>query len=114
VSPEFSPELFRQVSKDRYAGGITSLFAYNLKPFGKAVPFIELGAGILYSDLDPKRFGSKFDFTPQGGGGFRYEIGHGKFLKLSYRFHHISNADTDDDNSSIDSHFFFIGLSFIR
>ncbi|MFQ5842365.1 MAG: hypothetical protein ACE5I8_07995, partial [Thermodesulfobacteriota bacterium] len=32
----------RQVSKDRYAGGITSLLAYNLKPFGKAVPFIEL------------------------------------------------------------------------
>ncbi|NIN01036.1 MAG: hypothetical protein GTO24_23995 [candidate division Zixibacteria bacterium] len=35
-------------------------------------------------------------------------------MKVSYRFHHISNADTDEDNSSIDSHFFLIGLSFIR
>ncbi len=104
----------RQVSKNRYAGGVTTLFAYNLKAFGKAVPFIELGAGILYTDLDPQKFGSTFDFTPQGGVGVRYEIGHGRFLKLSYRFHHISNADIDDDNSSIDSHFFLLGLSFIR
>ncbi|MFB0505489.1 MAG: acyloxyacyl hydrolase [Thermodesulfobacteriota bacterium] len=104
----------RQVSKARYAGGITPLFAYNLKALGKAVPFIELGVGILYTDLDPKNFGSKFDLTPQAGIGVRYEIGHGKFLKLSYRLHHISNAGIDADNGSIDSHFFLIGLSFIR
>lgn len=104
----------RQVSKDRYAGGITPLFAYNLKALGKAVPFIELGAGVLYTDLDPKNFGSKFDFTPQAGIGVRYEIGHGKFLKLSYRLHHISNAGIDADNRSIDSHFFLIGLSSLR
>jgi hypothetical protein len=117
-SLEFIAECFlsyaRQESKDRYAVGITPLFAYNLKPFGKTAPFIEIGGGILGTDLNPERFGSKFGFTPQGGIGFRYEIGHGRFLKLSYRFHHISNADTDEENSSIDSHFFLIGLSFIR
>lgn len=104
----------RQVSKNRYAVGITPLFSYNLKAFGKAVPFIELGAGILHTNLDPENFGSSFDFTPQGGAGLRYEIGHGRFLRLSYRFHHISNGGIDGDNSSIDSHFFLIGLSFIR
>jgi hypothetical protein len=117
-SLEFIAECFlsyaRQESKDRYAVGITPLFAYNLKPFGKTTPFIEIGGGILGTDLNPERFGSKFGFTPQGGVGFRYKIGHGRFLKVSYRFHHISNADTDEDNSSIDSHFFLIGLSFIR
>jgi hypothetical protein len=102
----------RQESKDRYAGGITYLFAYNLNPFGKALPFFELGSGFLCTDLDPKNFGSKLAFTPQGGVGVRYEIGHERFLKLSCRFHHISNAGIDSDNRSIDSLFFLVGLSF--
>ena len=117
-SLEFITEGFlsytRQDSEDRYAVGITPLLAYNFKDFGKAVPFIELGAGILYTDLDPERFGSEFNFTPQVGGGIRYELGPGRFLKLSYRYHHISNAGLDDDNRGIDSNFFSIGLSFIR
>ena len=117
-SLEFIAEGFlsyvRQDSKDRYAVGITPLLAYNFKYFGKAVPFVELGAGILYTDLDPERFGSEFDFTPQVGGGFRYELGRGRFLKFSYRYHHISNAGLDKSNRGIDSNFFSIGLSFIR
>ena len=104
----------QQVSKDRYAVGFTPLLAYNFKALGKAVLFLELGAGILYTDLDPERFGSKLGFTPQGGIGLRYKIAHRSFLKFSYRFHHISNAGLDEDNNGIDSNFFFIGLSFLR
>lgn len=117
-SLEFIAEGFlsytRQESKDRYAVGITPLLAHNFKNFGKVVPFLELGAGILYTDLDPERFGSQFNFTPQAGGGIRYELGPDRFLKLSYRYHHISNADLDEENRGIDSNFFSIGLSFIR
>lgn len=117
-SLEFITEGFlsyvRQESKDRYAVGITPLLAYNFKDFGKAVPFVELGAGILYTDLDPERFGSEFNFTPQMGGGIRYELGHGRFLKFSYRYHHISNGGLDKENRGIDSNFFSIGLSFIK
>jgi opacity protein-like surface antigen len=117
-SLEFITEGFlsyvRQESKDRYAVGLTPLLAYNFKEVGKIVPFLEGGAGILYTDLDPERFGSEFNFTPQVGGGIRYELGPGRFLKLSYRYHHISNAGLDADNRAIDSNFFLIGLSFIR
>jgi hypothetical protein len=117
-SLEFIAEGFlsfaRQESKDRFAVGITPLLAYNFKALGKAVPFLELGAGILYTDLDPERFGSEFNFTPQGGIGIRYETTPGRFLRLSFRYHHISNAGLDDENRSIDSVFFSIGFSFIR
>lgn len=102
----------RQESEDRYGVGITPLIAYNFKALGKAVLFLELGVGFLFTNLDPKNFGSDFDFTPQGGIGVRYEIAPHRFLKLSYRFHHISNAGIDESNSSIDSHFLLIGISF--
>ncbi|UCH21629.1 MAG: acyloxyacyl hydrolase [Deltaproteobacteria bacterium] len=117
-SLEFVAEGFlsfvQQDSVDRYAIGVTPLIAYNLKDFGKVIPFLELGLGILYTDLDPEGFGSRFDFTPQAGFGLRYRIGHGKFLKFSYRIHHVSNADIDEDNLGIDSHLFSVGISFLK
>jgi hypothetical protein len=102
-----------QDSKGRHAVGITPLFAYYFKALGKVALFLEVGAGILYTNLDPEHFGSTFDFTPQGGIGIRYYMANGRFLNLSYRFHHISNANIDSDNRSIDSHFFSIGISFL-
>lgn len=57
----------RQNSQDRYAMGITPLAVYTLIDSGKMTPFFELGIGVLYTDLDPEDFGSKFNFTPPGG-----------------------------------------------
>ncbi len=104
----------RQESEDRYAAELTGLIVYNIRLSEKWVPFVELGVGVLYTDLDPERFGSHFNFTPQGGAGVRYKILEGRYLTFSYRLHHISNAGIDEENRSIDSHFFSIGLSFFR
>lgn len=117
-SLEFVAEGFlsyvRQDSEDRYAIGVTPLIAYNLKDFGKVIPFIELGSGILYTNLDPEGFGSRFDFTPQAGFGIRYRIGRGTFLKFFYRIHHVSNANLKEDNLGIDSHLFSVGIAFFK
>ncbi len=104
----------RQDSEDRYAIGITPLIVYNFIDFGRMVPFLEAGIGVLYTDLDPEDFGSHFNFTPQAGIGLGYEIAHQTFLKFSYRIHHISNAFLDQDNASIDSNLFFVGISILR
>ena len=104
----------RQDSEDRYAIGATPLIVYNFQSAGKMIPFLDLGAGILYTDLDPKGFGSHFTFTPQAGLGIRYPIARNTFLKLSYRIHHISNAGIDEDNVGINSHFFSVGISFFQ
>jgi hypothetical protein len=117
-SLEFVTEGFlsyvRQDSKDRYAVGITPFLVHNFKALGKAVFFLELGVGILYANLDPEGFGSHFNFTPQGGIGVRYNIALDRFLRLSYRFHHVSNAGIDEDNRGINSHFLTLGISFCR
>ena len=104
----------RQDANGRYAVGITPLILYNVQPIAKTVLSFQVGAGILYTNLNPVRFGSHFDFTPQGGIGLGYEIARGTFLKISYRFHHISNAGLSEDNRGINSHLFSLGLSLFR
>lgn len=100
-----------QDSKDRYAIGITPIFRFNINKFAKVIPFIDIGGGVLITDLDPKGFGQKFNFTPQGGAGLRYEIASDQFVTFSYRFHHISNGGMAERNQSIDSGFYMIGFS---
>lgn len=56
------------------------MLLYNFKNLGKAIPFLEIGCGILVTDLDPDGFGSSFNFSPQIGVGLLYEIAHNKFI----------------------------------
>jgi opacity protein-like surface antigen len=114
----------QQGSLDRYAMGLTPFFQFNMGSIGKVIPFIGIGSGILYTNLNPEGFGSHFNFTPQVGKGFgshfnftpqvgigiSYEVSREKLLIVSYRYHHISNAGTKSPNESIDSNFFIVGL----
>lgn len=104
----------KQDTGGRYAVGVTPLFVYNFKNYKKVIPYVEIGFGIVATDLDPYGFGSDFGFTPQAGVGIRYAVSDRQMIKLAYRYHHISNGGFKDDNQSIDTNFFFIGYSFLR
>jgi opacity protein-like surface antigen len=104
----------KQEHESRRAVGVTPLFLYNFKTTGRITPFAEAGLGLLYTDLDPERFGSRINFTPQAGIGFRYRLTNERSFRISYRFHHISNGGLDDGNRSIDSNFFIFGVSFLH
>ena len=104
----------RQESKNTYMAGVTPLLIYNFKNYLKLTPYVEAGAGFVVTNLYPEGFGGDWGFTPQVGIGFRYAVKNNQFIKFSYRYHHISNANLKDDNKSIDSNFFFIGFSFLR
>ena len=102
----------RQEGEGRYLAGITPFLVYNFNAYKKLIPYVELGLGIAVTNLDPEGFGGDFGFTPQAGIGVRYAISNRQFLRLSYRFHHISNAGLKDRNKSIDTNFLLIGYSF--
>jgi hypothetical protein len=103
-----------QENEDTYMAGVTPLFIYNLNNYEKLTPYVDIGIGIVVTDLYPEGFGGDWGFTPQVGVGFRYAIDDDQFIRFSYRYHHISNAGFNDNNKSIDSNFFFIGYSFLR
>lgn len=74
--------------------------------------FGEAGAGLLLASDDVPSTGSEFNFTPMAGGGVSIDLGKENRLLAGLRWHHISNANTRDDNPGQDSVLLFAGLSF--
>lgn len=93
--------------------GITPLqFSYTLEPKGRLSPYLFIGAGILWSNINRRETRSYTNFNVQGGIGTRYRITERMSLILEYRHIHISNAGLHEDNSGINTHTFLTGISF--
>ncbi len=74
--------------------------------------FIEGGAGLLRTSNDVPSDGSSFNFTPQAGLGFTFDIGNNNRWIIGTRWHHISNANTYSSNPGRDSIMIWTGISF--
>jgi hypothetical protein len=74
--------------------------------------FLEGGAGLLRTSENVPAGGSKFNFTPQAGLGFTFDIGNNNRLLAGVKWHHISNANTYDTNPGRDSIMVWGGISF--
>ncbi len=74
--------------------------------------YFDGGAGMLYTSDDVPDNGSSFNFTPQAGLGMSFALNEKARLLLGARWHHISNANTYDENPGRDSVQAYVGLSF--
>ena len=77
--------------------GPTGLVRYNfVQPGWKVIPYIQGGAGIVYSDgykdKDQRALGGMVEFTPQAAAGFRYLLNDEVSINLEANYEHISNA----------------------
>lgn len=104
--------LFEYHPEHGFAGGGTLMFRYNLLQYERVVPFAEIGAGLVGTDLDLKEQSDGFNFSVQGGLGCYYFVWPRLAVTAEWRFHHISNADLRNPNSGINSSLFLVGTSF--
>ena len=74
--------------------------------------FIEGGAGLLRTGDKVPSDGSRFNFTPQAGVGFTFDIGNNARWMIGAKWHHISNANTYSSNPGRDSIMYWTGISF--
>lgn len=104
------------------AGGLiigpTALVRYNfVQPGWKFVPYIQGGAGIVYTDAYKNHgqslIGQAFEFTPQASVGVRYMIDNNWSINLEGMFHHISNANLASRNVGVNSVGAFLGVSYL-
>ncbi|MEE2912256.1 MAG: acyloxyacyl hydrolase [Planctomycetota bacterium] len=73
--------------------------------------FIEGGAGFLRTSANVPSGGSQFNFTVQIGTGFSFDAGNQNRWLVGARWHHISNANTYNNNPGRDNIMLWAGLS---
>ena len=99
-------------SKTVYGAGITPfLLRYHFTRRQRLVPFLEAGAGILATTEQVPEGTSRFNFTPQAGGGLQYVPSEGPGWTLGVRYHHTSNAGIAQRNPGINAIVFHAGIS---
>lgn len=68
-------------------------------------------AGVVWFTRDvPVVYSRAFNYTIEFGGGLQWRCRPGLWLKIGYKFHHLSNADTAPNNPGVDGNVFMIGL----
>ncbi|MDY6822460.1 MAG: acyloxyacyl hydrolase [Thermodesulfobacteriota bacterium] len=99
-----------------YLIGGTLLLRYDFEPIGKLIPYAQVGAGILYTDLDrdysQDLVGNEIEFNPQASLGFRYAIHSKLSLDVEGIFHHVSNAGLEDRNIGVNGVGCLVGVTY--
>ncbi|MGB7412822.1 MAG: acyloxyacyl hydrolase [Thermosynechococcaceae cyanobacterium] len=73
--------------------------------------FVDGGAGIIgTTSRVPLVGGSRFNFTPQVGGGLSFKLPKRRRLLVGVRWFHISNADLYEPNTGLDSVYGWVGV----
>lgn len=110
VEPIFAR--FTQPLAAEAAGG-TLVFKYNLLSFGRWMPFWDVGAGMLWTNLAPRirELSTPLNFVIETGPGVQYFITEQTTLTIGVRYNHISNADTGERNIGLNSVLPYAGLS---
>ena len=78
-------------------GGFTLLYRRNfLSPGARVVPYLSLGAGLIYSDAYhnevQQSLGGRFNFIPQAEFGFHFRLTGRWSLDAEFAYRHISDA----------------------
>jgi opacity protein-like surface antigen len=77
---------------------------WNFLPRRKLQPIVAAHGGYMYSTRAiPTVNAGSFNFTFDVGAGFELYRTHSHSYRVEYRYHHISNHDTADDNPGIDN-----------
>jgi len=104
--------LFNTEPTNGFAGGATANLRYNFLRWRRVVPYFEIGAGFggVGFDLDGQSNG--FNFFLQAGLGARWFVKERVALGAGWRFHHISNANSNLPNLGLDSSLFLAGVTY--
>jgi hypothetical protein len=92
--------------------GVNFLAAYTFTADERLRPYIFGGGGPVYSFADIEGMGADLNGNYQFGAGLEYPLSDARQLLMELRFHHISNAGSEDPNVPLNSGKFLIGIRF--
>ena len=91
---------------------------YNFLSFGQFMPYWDMGAGMVWTDLAPRipEQSTQFEFILHAGPGIHYLWFESEemvsSLSLGLKLHHISNANIGKRNTGINAILGLVGVSF--
>jgi opacity protein-like surface antigen len=96
-----------------YLVALTPTVKYTFLASERLRPYVEAGAGVVWTDLGDRipEKGSQFNFNLQLGAGLSYFVAPTASINVSYRLQHVSNAGTAKPNHGIDAGEVLIGIS---
>ena len=102
------------VPNQRAEFGLSAVgFKYNFTGLeNRWLPYSNFGFGTIYEPIGHHVQGTNFNFILQTGVGVEYFLDEKRAINVQYRYRHISNACIKLPNSSINSSFVLVGLSF--
>lgn len=76
--------------------------------------YADAGAGLMLSGEDVPPGGSSFNFTPQAGMGFSVLLDEARDVRLlsGFRWYHVSNANTFEDNPGLNTLMVYASVNF--
>ena len=111
----FAPQVkmwgFFQSGEDAVGGSLDILFQWHIIRKETWSFFGDFGCGMLGTSENVPIGGSQFNFTPQAGVGFTFDIGNDRRAVVGVKWHHISNASLYRDNPGRDSILVYGGLN---
>jgi hypothetical protein len=95
-----------------YLIGLNMLLRYRFLRWESVAPYLELGAGPAYIDLDIRDQIDGFAFIPTAGAGVTWRTWERVSLELGVRLQHISNAYTRRPNGGVDTVQVLLGAAY--
>ena len=108
----FAADYYEPFDASAFGGSLVT--KYNFMAFGRWMPFLDFGAGMLWTDLAPRirEQSTQFNFVLQTGPGVSFFVSENWAITGGIRFHHISNAGIGDRNIGLNAWLFNLGISF--
>lgn len=114
VNLELNGMAFDQIGEDAVGLNLGLIMRWHFVRQENWSIYLDGGAGLLGTTSNVPNTGSSFNFTPQVGLGSTIGIDDDQRLMFGLRWHHISNADTFDNNPGRDSIFGYLGINLPR
>lgn len=92
--------------------GLATLGRWILAGGERIKPYLEVGVGILGGETRFRQTNCDVNFTLQGGVGLHVFVSPAVAVTAGYRLHHVSNANSCDQNLGLNSNLFLLGMSY--
>jgi lipid A 3-O-deacylase len=104
-----------QPGKNAYGAGFNPVnLKWNFTSGSRAVPYLELGGGVLFTNTEVPAITSTTNFLTHAALGFHIFTGEKRAITFSTRYEHISNAGLTTPNPGVNTVQFTVGLNWFK